>query len=80
MIQNLQMTKKILWIFVAALTTVSSITSAVNFSFTAFSPQDPIGDKFADAHFFTPGNDYAGSFFWLPTTQVLPAQQVVLGT
>lgn len=54
-------------------------TSAVSFSFSAFSAQDPIGEKFADVHFFAPGNDYAGSFFWLPTQQILPSLQISLG-
>lgn len=73
------MTKKILGVGIAFLVVMTAYTSAVNFSFSSFSPQDPIGEKFSDAHFFTPGNDYAGSFFWLPTDQILPAEQITLG-
>lgn len=73
------MTKKIIGVGIVFLAAMTAFTSAVNFSFSSFSPQDPIGEKFSDAHFFTPGNDYAGSFFWLPTEQILPAEQVTLG-
>ncbi len=76
------MLKKTLWIALVAagaLAGLSSFTSGISFSFPAFSAQDPIGEKYAEAHFFAPGNDYAGSFFWLPTQQILPAVQVSLG-
>lgn len=73
------MTKKTLGLVIAVIAGAMSFTSAVNYQFSPFDPNDPIGQKFADAQFFAPGNDYAGSFFWLPTQQVLPAETVTLG-
>ncbi|MBP6910447.1 hypothetical protein KBC03_02505 [Patescibacteria group bacterium] len=51
----------------------------MSFTFPSFGASDPIGSKFADANFFTPGNNYAGSFFRLPTQQILPAVTVTVG-
>ncbi len=58
---------------------MTAFTSALDFSFGTFGPQDPIGQKFAEVNFFSAGNNYAGAFFWLPTQQILPAASLTLG-
>lgn len=73
------MMKKLLGLGLVVVGALSAFTSWLSFDFPSFGASDPIGSKFADAHFFTPGNNYAGSFFWLPTEQILPAVGITVG-
>ena len=74
------MHKKILGLVAVAVSAmIGSASAALSLTFPSFGAADPIQDKFADVHYFTPGNNYQGSFFWLPTVQVLPSVPVLLG-
>lgn len=74
------MHKKILGLIIVGVAAIAGNASALNFTFPAFGAADPIQEKFADVNYFAAGNNFAGSFFWLPTVQVLPSISVTLGS